>query len=166
MRIEVVLTLPRDAASIPLARHAVSTVLEHAGVVEDCVAEVEVALSEACTNAYLHAREGVSFELRTCVGSETLTIEVLDSGTGFVGRGSAPGMPSPSSAGGRGMALMAAFSDKAVFDAVTHDGGSVRLVKHLRWSDDAPLRGHLSPGNSAAIRSTLRAVRSDVPRQR
>ena len=37
---------------------------------------------------------------------------------------------------GRGIALMRALSDRAVFDTVTGGGGSVHLMKHLRWTDD------------------------------
>jgi serine/threonine-protein kinase RsbW len=138
MRIEVVLTLPRDAASVPLARHTVTAALRRAGVVDDCVDEVEFALSEACTNAYRHAQDGKDFEVRASIGDESLTVDVLDNGVGFPARASPLTMPSPASDGGRGMALMVAFADQAVFDSVSGDGVSVHLVKHLRWVDDAP----------------------------
>jgi serine/threonine-protein kinase RsbW len=140
MRIQLVLTLPRDAASVPLARHTVTAALERAGVVHDCVDEVEVALSEACTNAYRHPQEGDDFEVRASIGAESVTVDVLDNGTGFAARASPLTTPSPASDGGRGLALMAALTDMAVFDSATRDGGSVHLVKRLRWADDAPFR--------------------------
>lgn len=168
MRIQVVLTLPRDAASIPLARHTVTTALERAGVVDDCVAEVEVALSEACTNAYRHAHDADDFEVLINIDDIILTVDVLDNGVGFAGRASPRTMPRPSSDGGRGMALMAAFTDHAVFDSVTGDGGSVHLVKHLRWVDDAPFHRatHAQAGHDGMARSTVTTIRPNVPRQR
>ena len=63
MRIVVVLALPRDAASVPLVRHTARAALARAGVATECAEEVEVALSEACTNAYRHSQGGESFEV-------------------------------------------------------------------------------------------------------
>ena len=168
MRIQVVLTLPRDAASIPLARHTVTAALELAGVVDDCVAEVEVALSEACTNAYRHAHDSDDFEVLINIGDDTLTVDVLDSGVGFPRRTSPMTMPRPSADSGRGMALMAAFTDQAVFDAVTGDGGSVHLVKHLRWADDAPFHRArpAHPVQNGIPGSPVTMIGPNLPRQR
>jgi serine/threonine-protein kinase RsbW len=130
------MTLPREARSVPVVRRAVGTVLRTAGVTDECVGEVEVALSEACTNAYRHAGSGVSYEVVIDVGDELLTMDVLDSGPGFglLGAGSST-MAEADADGGRGIALMRALSDRAVFDTVTGGGGSVHLMKILRWND-------------------------------
>ena len=140
MRIVVVLALPRDAASVPLVRHTARAALARAGVATECAEEVEVALSEACTNAYRHSQSGESFEVVLNVGDEDLTVDVMDDGTG-VPHGVPVMMPGPSADGGRGVSLMAAFSDQVVFDSVTGNGGWVRLRKRLRWDDDAPFNG-------------------------
>ena len=140
MRIVVVLALPRDAASVPLVRHTAKEALVRAGVTNECAEEVEVAVSEACTNAYRHAQSGDSFEVVLNVGDDDLTIDVMDDGTG-VPTGLPAVMPSPSADGGRGVSLMAAFCDQVVFDSVTGYGGWVRLRKRLRWADDAPFHG-------------------------
>ena len=103
-------------------------------------APVPPALSEACTNAYRHPQEGDDFEVRASIGAESVTVDVLDNGTGFAARASPLTTPSPASDGGRGLALMAALTDMAVFDSATRDRGSVHLVKRLRWADDAPFR--------------------------
>jgi len=44
------LSLPRDHRSVPVARHLVRAGMLILGVDEDCTNDVEVALSEACTN--------------------------------------------------------------------------------------------------------------------
>jgi serine/threonine-protein kinase RsbW len=163
MRIQVMLALPRDAASVPLARHTVTAALECAGVTGDCVADVEIALSEACTNAYRHAQDGDDFEVLITIGDDSMTVDVLDRGVGLGERTPPTTMPSPSSDGGRGLALMAAFTDQAVFDSVTGDGVSVHLVKHLRWSADAPFR---APPPADSTRRGVRSSATTVPRQR
>ena len=140
MRIVVVLALPRDAASVPLVRHTARAALVRAGVTSECAEEVEVALSEACTNAYRHAQSGETFEVVLSVGDDDLTVDVMDDGTGV--QAAIPVMmPNPAADSGRGVSLMAAFSDQVVFDSVTGDGGWVRLRKRLRWAEDAPFQG-------------------------
>jgi serine/threonine-protein kinase RsbW len=134
VRIQVALTLPREASSVPLARHTVSAALRSAGVAADCLAEIQVALSEACTNVFRHADAGDSYEVLIKVEDEELTMEVNDEGPGPGER--LPRMPDTSAESGRGLALMAAFSDLAVFDSVVGDGGSVHLMKRLQWDGE------------------------------
>ncbi len=156
MRIQVVLTLPREAVSVPLARHTVSAALQSAGIADDCLAEVEVALSEACTNVFHHAGAGDSYEVAISIGDEQLTMEVVDSGAGFAWRATESAMPHELAEGGRGLALMSAFSDHALFDTVSGDGGSVQLMKRLRWADGAPLQG-ATTNNKARLRPVREA---------
>ena len=135
VRIQVVMTLPREARSVPVVRRTVATALESAGVTRECVDEVEVALSEACTNVFQHAHDA-SYEVVINIGDEQLTMDVLDSGEGFGNHGAELGPVEDLEAeGGRGIALMRALSDRAVFDTVTGRGGSVHLMTHLRWTD-------------------------------
>ena len=136
MRIQVVMNLPREARSVPVVRRTVATALSSAGVTGECVGEVEVALSEACTNVFRHAGQGASYEVVINIGDEQLTVDVLDSGAGFGNLEAEPSaMADLDAEGGRGIALMRALSDRAVFDTVTGRGGSVHLMKHLRWAD-------------------------------
>jgi serine/threonine-protein kinase RsbW len=155
VRIQVVLTLPREAVSVPLARHTVSAALQSAGIAEDCLAEVEVALSEACTNVFHHAGAGENYEVAINIGDEQLTMEVVDSGAGFGWQSTESTMPHEMAEAGRGLALMSAFSDHALFDTVSGDGGSVHLMKKLRWTDGAPLRA--SNQNTPQLRAVRNA---------
>lgn len=136
MRIQVVMTLPREARTVPVVRHTVATALRAAGVTGECVGEVEVAISEACTNVYRHAGHGASYEVAISIGDERLTMDVVDFGPGFGDPGAEPPTTAELEAeGGRGIALMRALTDRAVFDTITGGGGSVHLMKLLRWSD-------------------------------
>jgi serine/threonine-protein kinase RsbW len=137
MRVQIALSLPRETVSVPLTRHTVSAALYTAGVEPMCVDEVELALSEACTNAVLHAVGGVSYEVNVSISDEQVSIEVVDSGSGFGQRETSSGAVEHASENGRGMTLMNALSDLAVFDSVTGKGGSVHLTKRLRWIQGA-----------------------------
>ena len=140
MRIQVTLTLPREAVSVPLARHIVSAALKRAGIDRECLAEVEIALTEACTNVFQHAKLGDTYDVVINVHGELLTVDVVDSGTGFDHRRLAnASLPDDSAESGRGIAMMQFFADQTVFDSVEDGGGSVHLSKRLRWSEDAPL---------------------------
>jgi serine/threonine-protein kinase RsbW len=149
MRIQVALTLPREAASVPLARHTVSAALRSAGIATDCLAEIQVALSEACTNVFHHADAGDSYEVLINVEDEQLTMDVVDAGRGPGQR--VPRMPDTSAESGRGLALMAAFTDLAVFDSVVGNSGAVHLVKCLQW--DESLRAEHSRRHGAGRRA-------------
>jgi serine/threonine-protein kinase RsbW len=137
MRIQLALNLPREAVSVPLARHTVCSALQTAGIEPTCVAEVELALSEACTNVVRHAEEGVNYDVLVHISDEQVMIDVVDSGSGFGQRSLTPQLPHHASENGRGMALMTALTDSATFDTITGKGGSVHLMKRLRWTEDA-----------------------------
>ena len=132
MRIQLALTLPREEISVPLTRHVVSAALLTAGVEPTCVHEVEVALSEACTNAVKHAVEGISYEVMVGISDEQVAIDVVDSGSGFGQRHVSTGHDHWAE-NGRGVALINALSDLAIFDSVEGEGGSVHMTKALRW---------------------------------
>jgi anti-sigma regulatory factor (Ser/Thr protein kinase) len=90
----------------------------------------------ACTNVYHHAGTADEFEVVVELGAERLTMDILDAGAGVAERHRNPTMPDASAENGRGLALMAAFSDRVTFDSVLTDGGSVHLMKTLRWNGD------------------------------
>ena len=145
MKVQLALTLPREEFSVPLTRHVVSAALHTAGVEPTCVQDVEVALSEACTNAVKHAVDGVSYEVVVGISPEKVSIDVVDSGTGFGQHQVTPDGHDHSAEDGRGFALMAALTDLAIFDTVDSEGGSVRLTKRLRWIEREHPSGAGSP---------------------
>ena len=136
MRVQLALSLPREEISVPLARHVVTAALDTAGVEPACVHEVEVALSEACTNAVKHAVDGVSYDVMVGISDEHVSIEVVDSGSGF-GKRHVSSTDGHWDENGRGLKLIKALSDLAIFDSIEGAGGSVRLTKRLRWVDGA-----------------------------
>jgi serine/threonine-protein kinase RsbW len=139
VRIQVEMTLPCEAVSVPLTRRTVSAALAVAGVESDCLAEVEVALSEACTNVLVHAGTGGAYEVVINISDHQMTMDVIDFGAGFGIREPGASMPDATAESGRGLALMRALTDEAVFDSVSGNGWVVHLTKRLRWAPDAPM---------------------------
>lgn len=138
LRIEVVLSLPQDAVSVPLARRVVAAMLVQTGIDRDCLGDVKVALSEACTNVLDHAGPGGSYRVTIALANDLLTIDVTDDGRGFADRGLRPAMAEPLSERGRGAALIEALTDHAHFDSVTSGGATVHMSKRLDWSGEGP----------------------------
>ena len=149
MRVQIALSLPREEISVPLTRHVVSAALLTAGVEPACVHEVEVALTEACTNAVKHAVEGVTYEVMVGISDELVAIDVIDSGSGFGQRKNSTNGVDPLANDGRGINLINALSDLAIFDSVEGEGGSVHLTMGLRWVPSArrpgPVQGMERP---------------------
>jgi serine/threonine-protein kinase RsbW len=138
VRVEIRLSLPQEAVSVPLARRAVASVLEQAGIDPDCLADVKVVLSEACTNVLDHATGSDGYQVRIAIEDYLLQISVTDSGGGFDQGSGRPAMPEPWADRGRGAALIASLVDGVNFDSVTTGGAAVHMVKHLYWTDGPP----------------------------
>jgi serine/threonine-protein kinase RsbW len=134
------LYLPRDGASVPFVRHLCRATLERLGVEESCIDDIEVAVSEACTNVYKHAHNTEEeYEVRVILTEDTCSIEVVDAGPPFehsIGSdGSALGGES-----GRGITLMKALVDDLQFVRRSEGGTLVRLNKTLALHPASMLR--------------------------
>jgi serine/threonine-protein kinase RsbW len=85
----VELRIAARAENVALARLALSGVAATAGVPPDVVADMKLAVSEACTNAVQHAyagkggKEDGQVVLRFAVAERALRVEVEDDGSGF-----------------------------------------------------------------------------------
>ncbi|WP_242613991.1 ATP-binding protein [Actinomadura roseirufa] len=131
------LALPRDALSIPVIRRVVGDALRGLGAAEDCVADLVVAASEACTNVVLHARSSGDYEVVGEVDEDACTLKITD-----WGRGS---RPAPADRGvlsesGRGIKIMRALVDDLDIDSTPGRGTVVHLRKRLTWRDEALVR--------------------------
>ena len=139
MRLMVVLDLPADPASVPLARHVAGAALLRAGVSTDCVDELAIAAGEALSHAYRHSGRGEGFQVIMRMAEDVVSIDVLAETASMAGR-SPPRrakLPSYASLGG---ALMAAFTDRVAFGSTDGDIASVHLSRRVDWAHGAPLR--------------------------
>jgi serine/threonine-protein kinase RsbW len=128
------LALPRDARSVPVIRRVVGDALRGLGVSEDCVDDVLVAVSEACTNAVRHARASGDYEVTGHVDEGVCVLKIMDWGRGP--------RPAPEDRGvlsesGRGLRIMRALVDELDIDSSPDRGTVVHLRKRLTWRDEA-----------------------------
>ncbi len=146
VEINLALQLPRDEVSIPLVRHLCRQALREVGVEAECSTDIEVALSEACTNALRHSGPGEEYEVHLALDERHCLITVEDSGLGFDGRS---GRSDPSAEQGRGIELMRALVDKVNFVSTPHAGTVVHLEKELVFTDGsfAKRSGTREPGD-------------------
>jgi serine/threonine-protein kinase RsbW len=141
MELSLALTLPRDEQTVPVARHIVRNAMEQVGVEETCVYDVELALSEACTNVLLHSGPGDRYVVRLDLGDPLGVIRVIDVGHGLDSAKLLTEDPLLEAERGRGLGLMHALVDRVDFTTRPEAGTIVTLEKALTFNDDAVLVG-------------------------
>jgi anti-sigma regulatory factor (Ser/Thr protein kinase) len=107
--------------SVAVARRAVVEWLRDADTKDPPLGEIEVAISEAVTNAVVHAyldADPGEVRIRAALLAEEVELVVEDDGRGMLPRTDSPGL-------GLGLPLIATLSDR--FDAETVPGGGTRL---------------------------------------
>jgi serine/threonine-protein kinase RsbW len=139
VEINMAVCLPRDAETVPLVRSAIAQTLRVFGADEDCVYEVSLAVSEACTNVVTHASGDDEYEVVIHVNESRCSIDVKDTGAGFDSSSLTDAMPSPDSARGRGVAIMRAVMDNVDLTSSPEAGTIVHLVRNLTVRKDSPL---------------------------
>ncbi len=77
------LMFPREALSVPVMRRVLGDTLSRLGVDEDCIGDLLLAVTEACTNVLQHGGPGHRYEVMASIGRGGCVVDVLDSGRGF-----------------------------------------------------------------------------------
>lgn len=127
------LTIPARAEYITLGRLALTGLARARLVPEDALADLKVALSEACSNVVRHAyrdgRDGV-VEIRYDLAPDRIAIEVSDDGIGF--EEMLEEADDELSEGGLGIAIIKALSEEfEVGERADGTGVRLRFVKRL-----------------------------------
>jgi serine/threonine-protein kinase RsbW len=139
MEVKLTLALPRDQLSVPIARRILKRSLESLGIDGDTISDIELALTEACTNVLDHAHGDDDYTVSAGIDGETCVIEVIDRGGGFDGSKRGLLDAEPGAEDGRGIQLMRALVDRLEFQSRPTEGTVVHLEKRLTWDDDAPI---------------------------
>jgi serine/threonine-protein kinase RsbW len=128
------LTIPAKAEYITLSRLALSGLSRVRRFPEDTLADLKLALTEACSNSVRHAYDGgeghvdISFELH----DDRLVVEVADDGTGFEPDGAAKAGSDDLTEGGLGIAIIRSIADEVEIGGGAGGRGSrLRFVKHI-----------------------------------
>ncbi|MGN9844056.1 ATP-binding protein [Nonomuraea sp. H19] len=136
MEATIALRLPRDAASVPLIRQLLESTLRSLGVVEQIRDDIELMLTEACSNVIRHAEPSDDYTVSAAVHDHLCVIRVVDTGNGFDPR--AVLAPEPGAEHGRGLQIMRALADEIRFTNRHDNGAMVCLEKRLRYTPDSP----------------------------
>ena len=131
MEIEFTVRLPVDSHSVPFVRGLCRRALEHLGVPDEQVAEIALALTEACANVVQHADQDRSdYEVAVRIEDDVCRISVWDAGSGF----EVPDLSRPVDQhheGGAGLVLMKALVDELAFERDPDGRHRVTLEKRL-----------------------------------
>lgn len=126
-------SLPAVPASVPTLRAAVADFIAAAGVREPQLAAVKLAVSEAVTNAVVHAYADAptpgDVRVITYMSDDTLHVTVSDDGAGMMPRLDSPGL-------GVGLPFIAETAD--TLDIGHTDAGGTELRMSFRVNPRAP----------------------------
>ena len=134
------LALPRDEFSVPVARRVLARAMDVLGVDETVVADIELALTEACTNVLDHAADTHEYEVSAGIDGTLCVIEVIDRGGGFDSAGKGLVDADPTAEDGRGIQLIRALVDKVTFTSRPQVGTVVHLEKQLVWDERSVIK--------------------------
>ena len=140
MELTLTLALPRDQLSVPIARRILKRSLETLGIAEETIGDIELALTEACTNVLDHAVGDDDYTVKAGIDGQVCVIEIVDRG-GDHFDGSNHGLQNAAHTAeeGRGVQLMRALVDRLEFQNLPTEGTVVHLEKRLVWGPDAPI---------------------------
>jgi serine/threonine-protein kinase RsbW len=132
------LTVPSATEHLALIREFVANVGSQAGLADDDVAKLELAVDEACANVIEHAHGHDSNKEVTVRATDaaTLRIEVVDEGEGFdptaVPTTPVEQMVHDRRTGGLGLRVMKSLMDEVSYEIVPGERNRLRLLKRIQ----------------------------------
>jgi len=140
---DVRLTLPARPEGVAVVRQALAGMADALAFDAAVLADMKMAVTEACTNVVVHAydEESGQLEVQMLAGEDDLTIVVRDHGTGIQPK---PARTEPPALG-LGLPLIAALSDSYELTGTSGRGTEVKMTfDYLREADpaeDNPVQG-------------------------
>lgn len=129
----VELTIPVMPDMELLATQTSAAVAKHMNLDEEKTAEINMALSEACINAFEHSESKSEIEIHFKISDDSLIIQVTDSGKGFdKSKVDIPNIEEKISSEykrGWGLKLIEELMDKVKFDS-SEEGTTVTMTKN------------------------------------
>lgn len=129
----VALTVPARAEFIALGRLALTGLARTRALSAEIVADLKLALTEACSNSVRHAydegREGV-VEILYELSDDRIAIQVTDDGSGFDPE-ILERAQEELDEGGLGIAIIRALTDELEIGARPEGGSRLRFTKYL-----------------------------------
>jgi serine/threonine-protein kinase RsbW len=129
----VALTIPARPEYVVLCRLALTGIARTRAMSAELVADLKLALTEACSNSVRHAydegREG-AVEIRYELTDDRLTVEVTDEGSGFDPQVLQRAQEELDE-GGLGIAIIRAVTDDLEIGVRPEGGSRLRFTKYL-----------------------------------
>lgn len=133
------LNVPSSTDNLVMIRDFVGKIAQQAGLGMNEVAQLELAVDEACANVIEHAYgKDVSkeVEVRAVVDHEAIQIDVIDTGRGFdpgsIETKDLKELVRERRSGGLGMRLMRQLMDEVHYQITPGVKNELRMVKHLK----------------------------------
>ncbi len=141
-RPEVRLSMPARAEGVGVVRQALAGMADALAIDPGILADMKMAVTEACTNVVVHAYtdredEGASgtLDVDLLADEAALTVAVRDEGSGLDSPGGKPAL-------GLGLPLIAALSDEFEVRDRDGDGGTEVLMRFLYTREQDPAEAH------------------------
>lgn len=126
------LTLPARAENVAVVRHAIGGLGEALAIDDQTLSDIKLAVTEACTNAVVHAYpdgEG-PLEVTAYLREDRLLLVIRDEGRGIVPRTDSPGL-------GLGLPLIATLAEALELGTDSQERTEVRMTFRLSTEDVA-----------------------------
>lgn len=126
------LKLPARAENVAVVRHAFGGLAEALDVDEQALADIKLAITEACTNVVIHAydeRVAGAIEVDASVDDRLLTVVIRDRGRGILPRPDSPGL-------GLGLPLIATLAESLELGSDGAELTEVRMTFRMDESDE------------------------------
>jgi anti-sigma regulatory factor (Ser/Thr protein kinase) len=128
------LKLPAFAENVAVVRYALGGIADVVSIEEQLLADIKLAITEACTNVVLHAyedgEEGM-LEVDAVIEDGVLTVVIRDTGSGISPRPDSPGL-------GLGLPLIATLAATLELGSDDVEHTEVRMTFRLDEADEAP----------------------------
>ncbi|MDG6105126.1 ATP-binding protein [Dactylosporangium aurantiacum] len=148
--LRLALHLPRDAATVPMARRLLDQALRTLGVEPGCRDDIGLILTEACANVIEHALDTDDYEISIDITDVRCVIHVVNDGsvidparlilaTEMTDRELAAMDLAVLDEHGRGLHIIRALADELYLTPATSGGLVLQAVTTLRWTSDAEI---------------------------
>jgi serine/threonine-protein kinase RsbW len=178
------LVLPHEALSVPVMRRVLAGTLLGFGADEDCVADILLAATEACTNVLRHGEREQEYQVSARMDADDCLLEITNgSGNGLdhakngkngknapSGKPRAVALPDPQPPdplddpdedfsqlpeSGRGLSIMQACMDDLTLRGTPSHGTVVSMRKRITWAPESGGRHAVGP-DPALLAAALR----------
>jgi serine/threonine-protein kinase RsbW len=133
------LQVPSSTENLAMIRDFVTSIGEQAGMSPAEVAQLELAVDEACANVIEHAYgpdRTKEVSVRAMLDGDTVEIDVIDTGQGFdpavVEQLELDKLISNRKSGGLGMRLMKTLMDEVHYEIIPGKKNELRMIKRLK----------------------------------